>query len=50
VLESKAHLLRLVHEIPLGEAEQAAIQDGGTAYDNLVSALADVLTPAGPAP
>jgi hypothetical protein len=48
LLEGKEHLLRLLQEIPLGEAEQAAVEDGLTAYQNLLSKLADVPTPAGP--
>jgi hypothetical protein len=50
LLEGKTHLLRLLQEIPLGEAEQAAIEDGVTAYENLLSKLTDVPTPAGPTP
>jgi hypothetical protein len=41
-------LLRLLQEIPLGEAEQAAVEDGVAAYENLLSKLSDVPTPAGP--
>jgi hypothetical protein len=50
LLEGKTHLLRLLQVIPLGEAEQAAVEDGITAYENLLSKLADVPTPAGPTP
>jgi hypothetical protein len=50
LLEGKTHLLRLLREIPLGEAEQAAVEDGIAAYENLLSKLADVPTPAGPTP
>jgi hypothetical protein len=50
LLEGKEHLLRLLQEIPLGEAEQAAVEDGVTAYKNLLSKLTDVPTPAGPTP
>ena len=50
LLEGKTHLLRLLQEIPLGEAEQAAIEDGLAAYESLLSKLADVPTPAGPTP
>jgi hypothetical protein len=49
-LEGKEHLLRLLQEIPLGEAEQAAVEDGLTAYESLLSKLADVPTPSGPTP
>jgi hypothetical protein len=48
LLEGKTHLLRLIQEIPLGEAEQA--EDGIAAYERLLSRLADVPTPAGPTP
>jgi len=50
LLEGKTHLLRLLQEIPLGDAEQAAVEDGLTAYENLLQKLADVPTPAGPTP
>jgi hypothetical protein len=50
LLEGKEHLLRLLQEIPLGEAEQAAVEDGVAAYENLLSRLADVPTPAGTTP
>ena len=50
LLEGKTHLLRLLQEIPLGEAEQAAVEDGVAAYENLLSKLRDVPTPAGPTP
>lgn len=50
LLEGKEHLLHLLQEIPLGEAEQAAVEDGVAAYENLLLKLADVPTPAGPTP
>jgi integrase len=50
LLEGKTHLLRLLQEIPLGDAEQAAVEDGVAACENLLSKLADVATPAGPTP
>jgi hypothetical protein len=50
LLEGKTHLMRLLQEIPLGEAEQAAVEDGLAAYENLLSKLADVPIPAGPTP
>jgi hypothetical protein len=31
LLEGKTHLLRLLQEIPLGKAEQAAVEDGVSA-------------------
>ncbi|MDE1675094.1 hypothetical protein [Nocardia gipuzkoensis] len=36
--------------IPLTDDEQAAVQDGQAALDRLLQRLADVPTPAGPAP
>jgi hypothetical protein len=48
MLEGKANLLRLLQEIPLGEAEEAAVEDGVAAYEKLLLKLADVPTPAGP--
>jgi len=50
LLEGKQHLLRLLQEIPLGEAEQAAVEDGLAAYEKLLLKLADIPTPAGPTP
>jgi hypothetical protein len=50
LLEGRTHLLRLLQGIPVREAEQAAIEDGVAAYENLLSKLADVPTPAGPTP
>jgi hypothetical protein len=44
---AREHLLRLLHEIPLGEAEQSAVEDGLAAYENLLTKLGDVPTPAG---
>ena len=48
MLEGKANLLRLLQEIPLGEAEEAAVEDGVAAYEKLMLKLTDVSTPAGP--
>jgi integrase len=48
LLEGKANLLRLLQEIPLGDAEQAAVEDGVTAYESLLLKLVDIPTPAGP--
>jgi hypothetical protein len=50
LLEAKANLLRLRQDIPLAEAELAAVEDGLTAYEQLLAKLADVPTPAGPTP
>jgi len=47
-VEGKEHVLRLLQEIPLGEAEQAAVEDGVAAYEKLLLKLADIPTPAGP--
>jgi hypothetical protein len=47
-LEGKANLLRLLQEIPLGEAEEAAVEDGVAAYEKLLLKLTDIPTPAGP--
>ena len=43
-------MLRLKQDIPLTEAEVAAVDDGVTAFDTLLTHLADVPTPAGPTP
>ncbi len=48
LLEGKANLLRLFQEIPLGEAEEAAVEDGVAAYEKLLLKLTDIPTPAGP--
>jgi hypothetical protein len=50
LLEGRTRLPRLLQEIPLGEAEQAAAEYGVAAYENLLSKLSDVPTPAGPTP
>ena len=50
LLEGKARLLRLLQEIPPGEAAQAAVEDGVAADENLLAKLADVPTPAGLTP
>jgi hypothetical protein len=50
VVEGKTGLLRLKQEIPLTEAEVAAVDDGIAAFDTLLTQLADVPTPAGPTP
>jgi hypothetical protein len=48
LLEGKANLLRLRQDIPLVDAELAAVEDGLTAYEQLLAKLVDVPTPAGP--
>jgi hypothetical protein len=45
LLEGKRHLLRLLQEIPLGEAEQVAVEEGITAYESLLAKLKDVPFP-----
>jgi hypothetical protein len=49
-IEGKTGLLRLKQEIPLTEAEVAAVDDGVVAFDKLLTQLVDVPTPAGPTP
>jgi hypothetical protein len=50
LLEGKSNLLRMRQEIPLSEAELAALDDGVSALESLLSRLADVPTPAGQTP
>lgn len=50
VLEAKGNLLRLRQDIPLSEPEIAAVEQGVRAYDELLTQLADVPTPAGCTP
>ena len=50
LLEGKADLLHLRQEIPLSDAELAAVDDGIVAMENLIGKLADVPTPARPTP
>ena len=50
LLEGKSNLLRMRQEIPLSDAELAALDDGVSALEPLLSRLADVPTPAGPTP
>jgi hypothetical protein len=49
-LEGKDNLLRMRQEIPLNDAELAAVDDGLAALERLLDQLADVATPAGPTP
>lgn len=50
LLEGKDNLLRMRQEIPLNDAELAAVDDGVAALEKLLDQLADVATPAGPTP
>ena len=50
LLEGKANLVQLRQEIPLSEAEVAAVDDGIGAMEKLLEQLVDVPTPAGPTP
>jgi hypothetical protein len=50
LLEGKNNLLRMRQEIPLSDAELAALDDGVSALESLLTRLADVPTPAGPTP
>ena len=50
LLEGKKNLLRMRQEIPLTDAEVAALDDGVSALDSLLNRLANVPTPAGPTP
>jgi hypothetical protein len=50
LLEGKSNLLRMRQEIPLNEAELAALDDGVSALESLLSRLANVPTPGGKTP
>ena len=50
LLQGKNNLLRMRQEIPLTDAEAAAVDDGASALDSLLKRLANVPTPAGPTP
>jgi integrase len=50
LVEGKRNLLRMRQEIPLGESEIAALDDGVSALQSLLDRLANVPTPAGPTP
>jgi hypothetical protein len=50
LVEGKENLLRMRQEIPLNEAELAAVDDGLAALEKLLDQLADVATPSGPTP
>lgn len=50
LLEAKDNLQRMLVSIPLTDDERAAVEDGQTALDTLLTQLADVTTPSGTAP
>ena len=50
IVEAKANLLRMKHEIPLSDEERAAVDDGVSALEKLCDHLLDTPTPAGPTP
>jgi hypothetical protein len=50
LLEGKSNLMRMRQEIPLNESESAALDDGLSALESLLSRLANIPTPAGPTP
>lgn len=50
LLEAKDNLQHMLASIPLTDDERAAVDDGQTAVDALLSRLTDVPTPAGPTP
>ena len=50
LLEGKSNLLRMRQEIPLTEAEIAAVEDGVSALESLLSRLANIPTPSAKTP
>lgn len=50
LLQAKSNLQRMLVSIPLTDDEQAAVEDGQAALDQLLQRLADVPTPAGTTP
>jgi integrase len=50
LLQAKTNLQRMLVNIPLTDDEQAAVEDGQAALDQLLQRLADVPTPAGATP
>ena len=50
LLEGKSNLLRMRKEIPLTEAEVAALDDGVSALESLMRRLESIPTPSGKAP
>lgn len=49
-LEAGANLTRMLQEIPLQDAERAAVEDGIEAMEKLVNSLSDTITPDGRTP
>ncbi|MGW3664816.1 hypothetical protein [Streptomyces sp. NPDC005141] len=50
LLEAKDNLQRMLATIPLTDEEQAAVDDGQAALDQVLGRLADVPTPSGATP
>jgi integrase len=50
LLEGKSNLMRMRQEIPLNESELAALDDGLSALESLLSRLGNIPTPSGPTP
>ncbi len=50
LLEAKDNLQRMLMSIPLTDDERAAVEDGQTALDTLLTRLVDVATPSGATP
>ena len=50
LLEAKDNLQRMLVSIPLTDDERAAVEDGQTALETLLTRLADVATPSGATP
>jgi hypothetical protein len=50
VTAARKNLLRMLQEIPLTDAERAAVEDGASAMEHLLGMLEDQPTPAGPTP
>lgn len=50
LLEDKSNLLRMRQEIPLTDAEIAALDDGVSALESLLSRLENIPTPPGTTP
>jgi len=50
LIGAKGHLLRMRQEIPLTDAEAAAVDHGVAAMDRLCAGLVNVATPSGQTP